>query len=79
MTARYSVDPSLWLSVISIAVGNAGGVAGSALLGGYGTGYGGNGHYDDAAAVIFSSGGGGASSVALGVRREEERREEKIG
>ncbi len=67
VTARYSVDSSLWGSVISVAVGNVGGLlVGSVTpLGGYGTGYGGQGWYNTAAS--YGTGGGGGSSVALGV------------
>jgi hypothetical protein len=67
VTARYSVDPALWNSVISVAVANVGGilVGTTAPLGGYGTGYGGIGIYTSAS--DYGSGGGGGSSVQIWV------------
>ena len=66
MTARYLVDPSLWNSVISVAVANVGGlpVGSVAPLGGFGTGFGGVGFYNSVAE--YGTGGGGGSSVKVG-------------
>ena len=68
VTARYSVNPTAWNSVISVAVANVGGtLSGSSTPpGGYGTGYGGQGYYGSA--TQYGTGGGGGSSVKLGVR-----------
>ncbi len=67
MTARYSVDPSLWNSVVSVAVANVGGllIGATAPLGGFGTGYGGSSYYTND--LNYGTGGGGGSSVAVGV------------
>ncbi len=68
MTAKYMVDPSLWNSVISVAVGNVGEllVDSGFSRGGYGTGYGGTtgGFFS---MRDYGSGGGGGSSVEVGV------------
>ena len=68
VTARFAVDPSLWNTVVSVAVARVGGilVGATAPLGGYGTGNGGRGVYGDDA--NYGTAGGGGSSVALGVR-----------
>ncbi len=68
MTARYLVGPSLWNTVISVAVASVGGLlVGTATpLGGFGTGNGGNGFFNSA--TDYGTGGGGGSSVKLGVR-----------
>ena len=65
--ARYSVDPSLWGSVVSVAVASVGGIlVGTANpLGGYGTGYGGASQYFPS--ICYGTGGGGGSSVSVGV------------
>ena len=69
VTARYSVDPSLWNSVITVSVGNVGGslVGSTTPLGGFGTGYGGAGYYGSTSDYV--TGGGGGTSVKLGVSR----------
>ena len=73
VTARYAVDPSVWNSVISVAVGNRGVAMSGTItpLGGYGTGFGGRGYYDQPNNYFYGGGGGGGSSVALGVRDRE--------
>ena len=69
VSARYSVDPSLWNSVISVAAASVGATyAGSgtaAPLGGFGTGYGGDANYNNP--VSYGTGGGGASSIVVAV------------